>query len=104
MTESDTETNMALMLDEKIEERIHVAVSKLFGFDPTTQRLIHPDDTPTASKYAKEYTMREIYREVFRGLVNDTQFVETMFERMMYVQHNRRQQYWGTTNPSSRFF
>jgi hypothetical protein len=63
MTESDTEANTALLLDEKIEERIHIAVGRLFGYDASKHYMIPPPsqtrmpmtyaDTSWGKSYAK---------------------------------------------------
>lgn len=104
MTENDTEANTALLLDEKIEERIHIAVGKLFGFDVTRTYLMPPQPSHTLSSQVRDYVMREVVREVSRMLVNDHDVVRGLYERMAMIQRDRRQQFYNTGHTGQQFF
>lgn len=104
MTESDTEANTALLLDEKIEERIHIAVGRLFGFDATKNYWIPPQPNHTISSQVRDYFMREVVREVSRMIVNDPEVVRGLYERMAMMQRDRRQSFYNTTTANNMFF
>jgi len=104
MTEDNIEANTALLLDEKIEERIHIAVGKLFGFDVTKNYWTpHPLPNTTAHEVRK-YFMQEVVREMSRVLVNDHEFVRGMYERMGQIQRDRRHQFSNSASASQYFF
>lgn len=104
MTEDTTEANTALLLDEKIEERIHIAVGKLFGFD-VTKNYWMPHPLPnTVAHDVRKYFMQEVVREMSRSLINDPEFVRGMYERMATIQRDRRNQFGMTVSPSQIFF
>ena len=103
MTEDNTEANTALLLDEKIEERIHIAVGKLFGFD-VTKNYWTPHPLPnTVAHEVRKYFMQEVVREMSRVLVNDPEFVRGMYERMIPIQRDRRYQYHNSAPASQAF-
>lgn len=103
MTEDNTEANTALLLDEKIEERIHIAVGKLFGFD-ATKNYWTPQPLPnTVAHEVRKYFMQEVVREMSRVLVNDPEFVRGMYERMIPIQRDRRYQYHNIAPASQAF-
>jgi hypothetical protein len=104
MTEDNIEANTALLLDEKIEERIHIAVGKLFGFD-ATKNYWTPQPLPnTVAHEVRKYFMQEVVREMSRVLVNDHEFVRGMYERMGQIQRDRRHQFNNSVSASQYFF
>ena len=104
MTEDNTEANTALLLDEKIEERIHIAVGKLFGYDATKNYWMPPAEFGTITHEVRKYFMQEVVREMSRVLVNDPEFVRGLYERMTMIQRDRRNQFGTTVHPSQAFF
>ena len=104
MPETDTEANTALLLDEKIEERIHIAVGKLFGFDVTKNYWMPPHPNNTPASMVRDYIMREVVRQMSRVLVNDPETVRDLYERMAMMQRDRRQQHYTTTTTNNIFF
>ena len=105
MTEDDnTEVNTALMLDEKIEERIHLAVGKLFGFDATKNYFMPQPDPNSTSGLVRKYFMQEVAREISRAFVNDPEIVRGLYEQMLYVQHSRQQSWHNSTSTTQQFF
>jgi hypothetical protein len=104
MTEDNIEANTALLLDEKIEERIHIAVGKLFGFDVTKNYWMPPPLPNTTAHEVRKYFMQEVVRELSRYIVNDPEFVRRMYESMISIQRDRRQQYYNSAPYSQAFF
>ena len=103
MKEDNAEANTALLLDEKIEERIHIAVGKLFGFDVTKNYWMPPPLPHTTAHDVRKYFMQEVVREIARYISNDTEFVNRLYEQMVAIQRTRRHTFQSTVAPSQQF-
>lgn len=104
MNEDNTEANTALLLDEKIEERIHIAVGKLFGYDVTKNYWMPPAGRNSTTGLVRDYFMREVVREMTRFIVNDPETVRGLYERMATIQRDRRYQHHNSAPASQVFF
>lgn len=104
MTEEQEAANTALLLDENIEKRIHIAVGRLFGFDVVKNYWMPPPEQHTAAYEVRKYVTTELVREMSRMLLNDHEVIRGLYERLAYVQRDRRQQFNTTTTNSSQIF
>lgn len=98
-----TAAETALLLHENIEERIHEAVGRLFGYDAQTHSAM-PRVANTIAEHVRQAVSREIHRQLTASLLYDTGFTEQLFTQMEAIQHNRRTQYRNTVSGSHRFF
>jgi phenylalanyl-tRNA synthetase alpha subunit len=96
MTEDNNiEANAALMLDEKIKERIYLAVGELFGHSPGNNvHVANAHGLENLRQIVRDFVTRELFSEVARGLGNDPQFVERLFSNMLHIQRSRQDRYY----------
>ena len=98
-----TAAETALLLHENIEKRIHEAVGRLFGYDAQTYSMM-PRVSNDTTEHVRQAVSRELSKYIASALVYDTSFVETMFNQMETMQHNRRMQHRNSMGVSSRYF
>ena len=98
-----TAADTALLLHENIEERIHKAVGRLFGYDVDTHSIV-PRVSNTTTEYVRQGVSRELSHYIASSLLYDTPFIEQLFNKMENLQHNRRMQYRNSTSESNRYF
>ncbi len=105
MEKDDAEAaNVALLLDEKIDERIHVAVGKLFGFDVVKNHYMPSHDPTSTAGMVRSYIMRDTMREIAREIANDPEVVRRLYENLLHIQHQRRTTWTTSTSTGQQFF
>ena len=98
-----TAAETALLLHEHIEERIHEAVGRLFGYDAQTHSAM-PRVANTIAEHVRQAVSRELSKYIASSLQYDTNFVEQMFNQMETIQHNRRMQHRNSQSATYRYF
>ncbi len=91
--------NTALLLDEKIDERVQIAVGRLFGWDASNNMLI-----PRRADDIAEQVRWRVTQHIMNMMAGDPSFVNALYERMLHIQQNRQQTYLGRSTVSDRFF
>ena len=106
MNEDQEAANTALLLelDKKIEERIHIAVGKLFGFDVTKNYWMPAQDPTSLSGQVRHYISSELMREFSRAIANSPEAVSKLYDNMLLVDRKRRFEFHNRTNTEQQFF